>query len=89
MSNRIRQIRETATRPRFEDLPPHVQEYVSWLAQMNEENQDYLHGPSMASVMLKQAKGDYLKDQMQQADEMGMGTQASPMIASILQLDRQ
>jgi hypothetical protein len=49
--------------------------------------EDYLQGPSMASVLLRQAKGDYLRDLQQKSQEQG--TNMSPMIASILQLDRQ
>lgn len=47
---------------------------------------DYLNGPSMASILLKQAKGQYLRDQMQAAGDENPGM--APMIASIMQLDR-
>lgn len=50
---------------------------------------DYLNGPSMASVLLRQAKGEYLKDLAQKARENGTEGGVSPMIASVLQLDRQ
>jgi len=92
MSSRIRALRKGQTEargPRFEDLPLDIQQHILWMQEMGGENQDYLQGPSMASVLLRQAKGDYLKSQMQQANELGTGSQVSPMIASILQLDRQ
>lgn len=47
---------------------------------------DYLNGPSMASILLKQAKGQYLREQMQQ--DNGETPGMAPMIASIMQLDR-
>ena len=56
--------------------------------EIQEEFEDYLSGPSMASVMLKQAKGQYLRDMASQAREDGMEDAMAPMIASIIQLDR-
>jgi hypothetical protein len=50
---------------------------------------DYLNGPSMASVLMKQAKGEYMRDLIQKARESGTEGGVSPMIASVLQLDRQ
>jgi hypothetical protein len=49
--------------------------------------EDYLKGPSMASVLLRSAKGDYLRQVQQQM--LAEGTSPSPMIDSITQLDRQ
>lgn len=51
--------------------------------------EDYLNGPSMASVLMKQAKGEYMRDLIQKARENGTEGSVSPMIASVLQLDRQ
>lgn len=50
--------------------------------------EDYLTGPSMASVMLKSAKGEFLRDMLQQGRKEDDASVA-PMIASIIQLDRQ
>ena len=50
---------------------------------------EYLTGPSMASILLKQAKGEYARDLIQQAREAGTEGSVGPMMASILQLDRQ
>ena len=49
---------------------------------------EFLDGPSMASVLLKQAKGEYLRNIMQQARDSDTEGTVSPMIASVLQLDR-
>lgn len=49
---------------------------------------EFLDGPSMASVLLKQAKGEYMRDLMEKARASGTEGSMSPMIASVLQLDR-
>ena len=63
---------------------------------------DFLKGPSMASILLKNAKGMTLRNQMEEAQMAGMDPEAlakrraqndmemsmGPMIASIKQLDR-
>ena len=63
---------------------------------------DFLKGPSMASVLLKSAKGMTLRNQMEEAQMVGMDPEVlarrraqndmemsmGPMIASIKQLDR-
>jgi len=94
VSSRIRSLRSQAPR----QLTPEEIEQLRFMAtgqrsNLSEEDtggsiEDYLNGPSMASVLLRQAKGDYLRNVAEQADANGtMG--ARPMIASILQLDRQ
>ena len=91
MSNRIRAMR---SRPR--EMTPEEKQAIQFLLTGQNTNlteditgsmEDYLQGPSMASVLLRQAKGDYLRDLQQKSQEQG--TNMSPMIASILQLDRQ
>jgi hypothetical protein len=49
----------------------------------------FLDRQSMASVLLKQAKGEFMRDLAQKAVENGTEGGVTPMIASILQLDRQ
>jgi len=63
---------------------------------------EYLHGPSMARILLKNAKAMTLKNQLEEAYLQGLSPEAAarrrlqndaemamaPMIASIRQLDR-
>jgi hypothetical protein len=51
--------------------------------------EDYLNGPSMASVLLQSARGEYLRDIAQKARQSGTEGSVGPMIASMIQLDRQ
>ena len=92
MSNRIRAIRNSAprqlTKAEAEQLRREIMISNGLDPEIQEEFEDYLSGPSMASVMLKQAKGQYLRDMASQAREDGMEDAMAPMIASIIQLDR-
>lgn len=92
MSNRIRAIRNSAprqlTKAEAEQLRREIMISKGLDPEIQEEFEDYLSGPSMASVMLKQAKGQYLRDMASQAREDGMEDAMAPMIASIIQLDR-
>jgi hypothetical protein len=92
VSNRIRAIRNSAprqlTKAEAEQLRREIMISKGLDPEIQEEFEDYLSGPSMASVMLKQAKGQYLRDMASQAREDGMEDAMAPMIASIIQLDR-
>lgn len=93
MSNRIRALRYLSHSP-----SPEVLKQLLYMAtgqassitadDMGGSPEDYLNGPSMASVMLKQAKGELLRDRLQDA-RRGDDPSVAPMIASIIQLDRQ
>jgi hypothetical protein len=93
MSNRIRALRYLS-----HALPPDELKQLLYMATGQASNitaddmggspEDYLNGPSMASIMLKQAKGELLRDRLQQGRKDDDPTIA-PMIASIIQLDRQ
>jgi hypothetical protein len=92
MSARIRALRGQQPSP----LTPEQIAYLSTgqMSNLSPEDtggsiDDYLNGPSMASVLLKQAKGEYFQDLIQQARKAGTEGMTAPMIASILQLDRQ
>lgn len=95
MSQRIRALRGQANN----QISPEVLRQLQFMATGQTSNlspedaggsiDDYLNGPSMASVLLRQAKGEYLKDLAQKARESGTEGGVSPMIASVLQLDRQ
>ena len=56
---------------------------------VQEEMLDYLNGPSMASILLRQAKTGLMRDLLGQARENGTEQAMAPMIASITQLDRE
>lgn len=90
MSRRIRRLRE----PREltpEELKALRYQATGQASNLDEEEEDYLAGPSMASVLMKQSQGDYLRNLIQSMEKEGMtGARATaPMIASIMQLDRQ
>jgi hypothetical protein len=69
---------------------------------IEDEAMDYLRGPSMASLLMKNAKAMTLRNQLEEAQMVGMDPEAVarrraqneaemniyPMIASIKQLDR-
>jgi hypothetical protein len=91
VSNRIRVMR---ARP--QEMSPEEKQAIQYLLTGQNTNltddmtgsfEDYLKGPSMASVLLRSAKGDYLRQVQQQM--LAEGTSPSPMIDSITQLDRQ
>ena len=71
MSDRIRQMRDAGYFLGADEL---------------KEILDYIDGPSMADILLKNAKAETLRDQYIKAKEEG--TSMGPMIASIQQLDR-
>lgn len=92
MSSRIRALR--AMRDAQPQLSEQDRKMLAFLATGQNSNltdedtggsmDDYLNGPSMASILLKQAKGELLREQMKEDGSNAM----TPMIASILQLDR-
>lgn len=95
MSNRIRQMRQKSLTPEeIEQLTKMVNYLASGqYSSLNAEDvggldqfEDYLNGPSMASILVENAKAQTLQDQFLEArkNETGMG----PMISSIKQLDR-
>lgn len=71
MSDRIRELRDAGYFLGNDEL---------------KEIMDYLNGPSMADILLKNAKAETLREQFIKAKEEGTGM--GPMIASIQQLDR-
>lgn len=95
MSQRIRALRGQA----YNQISPEDLQRLQLMATGQTSNltpedtggsiEDYLNGPSMASVLLKQAKGEYIRDLAEQARASGTEGSVTPMIASVLQLDRQ
>lgn len=91
MSRRIRSLRQQPRELTPEEIKALQYQATGQASNLDEEVDDYLAGPSMASVLMKQSQGDYLRTLIQQMEKEGQtGARATaPMIASILQLDRQ
>jgi hypothetical protein len=90
VSRRIRALRQPPRELTPEEITALRYQATGQASNLDEEVDDYLAGPSMASVLMKQSQGDYLRTLMQQMEKEGQtGARSSvPMIASILQLDR-
>jgi hypothetical protein len=73
MSNRIRQLSQASYFLGSDEL---------------KEIMDYLNGPSMADILLENARNQTLREQYKQATENGTEASVGPMLASIKQLDR-
>jgi hypothetical protein len=93
MSNRIRRLRQPDLTPEQIEQMQKLAIYAAtgqWSGLDSQEFMDpindYLDGPSMASILLKNAKAQTLQEQFAEdsKNDAGMG----PMIASIRQLDR-
>jgi len=88
MSDRIRAMREPSPQER-KRLERELMIANGIDPDTQAEYQDYLNGPSMASILLKQAKMDLMRDLLGKSREDGTEQAMAPMIASITQLDRQ
>jgi hypothetical protein len=73
MSDRIRQLSQPSYFLGSEEL---------------KEIMDYINGPSMADILLENAKTETLRQAYLKAREEGTEAQIGPMLASIKQLDR-
>jgi len=67
----------------YSSLPPDV-----GADPLEDPAHDYLKGPSMAEILLKNAKAMTVHDMLKQARSEEGNPQMAPMIASIKQLDR-
>jgi hypothetical protein len=108
MSSLIRAMKGQAPNERLQDLIAAITGQRSNLPEelgppeIEDEAMDYLKGPSMASLLMKNAKAMTLRNQLEEAQMAGMDPEAAarkraqneaemniyPMIASIKQLDR-
>jgi hypothetical protein len=90
VSRRIRTLRQQPRELTPEEVKAAQYQMTGQASNLDDEVNDYLAGPSMASVLMKQSQGDYLRTLMQQMQEEGRAGERSavPMISSILQLDR-